>query len=59
MASRVVCQQCEKPESECECDKYCCFCQGQYDIHLCMDGLYYCPECREACEISLVDEIDR
>jgi len=22
-------------------------------VRLCMDGLYYCPDCREACDVSL------
>jgi len=26
-------------------------------IRLCMDGLYYCPDCREACEMSTASMI--
>jgi hypothetical protein len=22
-------------------------------VRLCMDGKYYCPDCREACEVSV------
>ena len=24
-----VCSQCDKPESKCDCEKYCSFCQSQ------------------------------
>jgi hypothetical protein len=48
----VLCSQCDKTESECKCNRYCCTCGGQEGIRLCMDGLYYCPDCREACEMS-------
>jgi hypothetical protein len=24
-------------------------------VHLCVDGLYYCPDCREACDIALAE----
>lgn len=51
----VVCAQCDKPEKRCTCDKYCCICKGMDNIHLCMDGLYYCPDCREACDVSLAE----
>jgi hypothetical protein len=44
---------CEKPEQDCHCDRYCCICMGQDDVRLCMDGLYYCPACREACDVSV------
>ena len=55
MEGRSVCSICEKPERECTCDKYCCVCMGGYGVRLCNDGLYYCPECREACEVFLVN----
>ena len=55
----TVCIQCEKTEAECTCEKYCSFCQSQFDIHLCMDGIYYCPDCREACDIRRADTDDR
>jgi len=48
----VVCSICDRTETECKCDRYCCICGGQEGIRLCMDGLYYCPDCREACEMS-------
>ena len=57
-ASSVLCVNCEKPESKCECDRYCWLCQGQYGIRLCTDGQYYCPDCREGCENAVVDERD-
>ncbi len=55
MVDRTLCQQCELPEPRCNCDKYCILCQGQYGIRLCDDGLYYCPDCREACEVRVVN----
>jgi len=55
MAERIVarCSQCDQPEEKCRCDRYCCICMGQYAVRLCLDGLYYCPDCREACEVTL------
>jgi hypothetical protein len=53
MQSTVLCSQCDLPEGACKCDRYCCYCQGQQSVRLCMDGKYYCPDCREACEISV------
>lgn len=55
MQTTVHCSQCDLPENKCECDRYCCYCQGQEHIRLCMDGKYYCPDCREACEISVAE----
>jgi len=55
----TLCSQCDKPEGECNCEKYCCFCQSQEGIRLCVDGLYYCPDCREACDVRLADSDDR
>jgi hypothetical protein len=49
----VVCSQCDKPERDCRCDKYCCICAGFDRIKLGEDGLYYCPECMEACDVKL------
>jgi hypothetical protein len=57
MAAEVVCAICDKHEAECKCDRYCCICKGQDAIRLCMDGLYYCPDCREACEVSVVGHV--
>ncbi len=45
------CLQCEKREQECGCDRYCCLCQGSTDVRLCEDSLYYCEDCREACDL--------
>ncbi len=53
MAGPVVCTQCEKTEHDCACEKYCTICKGQHAVRLCTDGLYYCPECREACDVSV------
>lgn len=46
--TKYHCMQCDMTEDKCDCEKYCCSCQGQIDIRLCSDGLYYCPPCREA-----------
>ena len=51
MAEPFICAQCEKTEEKCDCDpKYCCLCQGYNDVRLVQDGLWYCRECREACD---------
>jgi len=49
----VLCSQCEQPEHRCECEKYCVLCQGQLDVRLCVDGLYYCEACRAACDYKI------
>lgn len=59
MAGPVVCSVCAKTEETCDCDKYCSVCKGQHAIRLCIDGQYYCPDCREACDIRVVDRRDR
>ena len=58
MAARqqIVCSQCDKPEPSCICEKYCAICKGQDNVRLGMDGLYYCPECREACDVALAND---
>src|SRR6266480_1728993 len=53
MQGPTVCAQCDLPEDRCACEKYCTICKGQVNVRLCSDGLYYCPDCREACEVSL------
>jgi hypothetical protein len=53
MQGPVVCAQCDKPEHQCPCEKYCTICKGQQHVKLCADGLYYCPDCREACDVAL------
>jgi len=57
MTSTVVCSQCDLPETKCECNRYCCMCQGLDAIRLCVDGNYYCPDCREACEVDVAQTI--
>src|SRR5260221_10698947 len=54
-AGPVLCVQCDKPEYQCTCDKYCTICKNMQNVRLCMDGLYYCPDCREACDVTLAD----
>jgi hypothetical protein len=53
---QIVCVQCDKTEEYCDCEKYCTICKGQHNIRLCADGLYYCPDCREACDVSLAND---
>ncbi len=59
MTGPVLCANCEKPESDCTCDRYCWVCKGQYGVRLCTDGQYYCPDCREACDARVVDTLGR
>ena len=59
MDGPVVCTQCDREERYCDCEKYCTYCQSQHSIRLCEDGLYYCPDCREACEIHTVEKSGR
>ena len=51
MADPFKCMVCELEENRCQCDRYCGMCQGGHDVRLCQDGLYYCLECREACDL--------
>jgi hypothetical protein len=49
-SAKYHCAQCEQPENNCECEKFCCLCQSVLDIRLCTDGLLYCEPCRKACD---------
>jgi len=53
MQGQTLCSQCDLPEDRCSCERYCTICKGQMNVRLCSDGLYYCPDCREACDVSL------
>ena len=53
--TKFRCAQCEMPEENCECDKYCCLCQTTIDVRLCQDGLLYCEPCRSACDYKTSD----
>ena len=53
--AKFRCAQCEMPENQCECDKYCCLCQTMLDVRLCQDGLLYCEPCRNACDYKTSD----
>ncbi|MGA8270572.1 MAG: hypothetical protein WB919_03375 [Candidatus Sulfotelmatobacter sp.] len=53
--AKYRCAQCEMPENQCECDKYCCLCQTTLDVRLCQDGLMYCEPCRNACDYKTSD----
>jgi sulfur transfer complex TusBCD TusB component (DsrH family) len=52
MAEKYRCGVCDLEESRCQCDKYCFMCQGGNEVRLCSDGMYYCLECREACDMQ-------
>lgn len=52
MAEQYRCAICDLEESRCLCERYCCLCQGQHNVRLCMDGQYYCVDCREACDLQ-------
>ncbi len=52
MAEKFICFQCDKEEAHCQCDKFCSLCQGENNVRLCQDGLYYCLDCREACDFQ-------
>ena len=56
MQAQVVCAQCEKPERQCTCDRYCWLCKGEYLVRLGADGQYYCTDCREACDVALAND---
>jgi len=50
--SKYRCAQCEQPESQCRCEKYCCLCQEVTEVRVCQDGLMYCVPCRDACDLK-------
>ncbi|MCU1255537.1 MAG: hypothetical protein JWM83_1836 [Candidatus Angelobacter sp.] len=52
MAKEFICGICDLPERSCTCNKYCMLCQSLHEIRLCEDGAYYCPPCREACDLQ-------
>ncbi len=52
-----MCTVCEKSETDCKCDRYCALCYSAYGIRLCDDGLYYCTDCREACDYKTQDRV--
>lgn len=58
MREAVRCSVCDQPEDRCNCEKYCTICKGQHNIRLGADGNYYCPDCREACEVPLANVRD-
>jgi hypothetical protein len=55
MATEIVCAQCDKPEWQCQCERYCGLCKSWDNVNLCTDGQYYCDSCREACELDLAN----
>lgn len=55
MSEKFHCNVCDLEESHCQCDKYCSICQGAHRVRLCQDGMYYCLECREVCDLQAQD----
>jgi hypothetical protein len=53
--AKVNCSQCEMPEGQCHCDRFCCLCQSEIDVRICQDGLMYCDPCRSACDYKTSD----
>lgn len=53
--AKYRCAQCEMPEAQCECEKYCCLCQTVLEVRICEDGLMYCEPCRTACDYKTSD----
>ena len=51
MSEAYHCSVCDQEEVKCQCDKYCCLCHGGNQVRLCNDGLWYCLDCREACDL--------
>lgn len=51
----VTCAQCDLPESQCQCEKYCGLCKSWDAVSLCADGQYYCQSCREACDVNVAN----
>jgi len=51
MAEPYHCGVCNQEEGKCFCDKYCCLCHGGNNVRLCNDGMWYCIDCREACDL--------
>ena len=52
MAEPYKCGICDLEEARCLCDKFCCLCHGANNVRLCNDGLWYCIDCREACDLQ-------
>ena len=59
MPGSAHCAMCDMPEDRCTCEKYCAICKGQHNVRMGADGLYYCPECREACDVPLANSRGR
>jgi hypothetical protein len=53
------CAVCDLPEERCNCQKFCCLCQNMETVRLVGDGLYYCQDCREACDYRTEDELPK
>lgn len=56
LTKEFKCLVCEKPESQCTCNRYCALCHADYELRLTDDGQYYCRDCREACDYKTQDE---
>lgn len=54
---RFKCASCDQHEERCECPRYCVLCKNAETVRLVGDGLYYCQDCREACDYRTEDEL--
>ena len=52
MADKFICMLCDQEEASCKCERYCNLCHGEHQVRLCQDGMYYCLDCREACDFQ-------
>jgi hypothetical protein len=59
MSAETLCTQCDRQEWKCDCDRFCWMCQGQDNIKMGEDGRFYCPECREACDVGIANPDSR
>lgn len=57
MAQSFQCGVCDLTEDRCVCPRFCSLCQNPETVRLCGDGLWYCYDCREACDYKTEDEV--
>ena len=57
MAERFLCAMCDRPEESCQCIRCCAICQNPDGVRLVGDGLWYCYDCREACDYKSEDQV--
>ncbi len=59
MSAETLCAQCDRHEWKCDCDRFCWMCNGQDNIKMGEDGRFYCPDCREACDVGIANPDSR